>query len=189
MAYEVMDPHELRLFKDEKGAVGLDYRGDRRTAHRVVRNFPNSNPDRFISLLDKEGQEIGMVENPDELDPASREVLDAVLAEAYFVPTILEIRSIQADGEASSWDVRTEDGPRSFRVKSREDVSAREIPIIYVTDVNNRKYRIEDYDDLDPEGKAMLDDLLPREVVRLGKAYRSLARSMQLSGRGRYSRS
>lgn len=185
MAFELLDMRDLRLFRDEAGALQMNYRGDQRGVSRVTRNFPKTNPDRYISLLDEEGHEIGIVEDPSTLDPSSREVMDAALRDVYFVPTIHAIRSIQIDGEASSWEVETDDGPRAFRVKERDDISTYDIPVIVITDVNNRKYRIEDYDELDPDSKTLINDLLPRDVVRLGKTYRSMARMQRGGGFGR----
>ena len=181
MAFELMDVRDLKLFQDQDGALRMTYRGEERGFSRVARNFPKTNPGHYISLLDEEGHEIGIVEDPETLDPASREVMEAALRDAYFVPTIQAIRSVRIDGEASSWEVDTDDGPRSFRVKAREDISTYDIPAIVISDTQNKRYRVEDYDELDPDSKAQINDLLPREIVRLGKTYRSMAR-MQRGG-------
>lgn len=183
MAFELMDVRDLKLSRDEAGALRMTYRGEERPFSRVVRNFPKTNPGHYISLLDGEGHEVGILEDPSALDPSSREVMEAALREVYFVPVIHTIRSARIEGEASSWEVDTDDGPRSFRVKSRDDISTHDIPIIVVTDAQNKKYRIEDYDELDPDSKTQINDLLPREVIRLGKTYRSMAR-MQRGGGG-----
>jgi hypothetical protein len=185
MAFELMDVRDLKLIRDETGALRMIYRGEERPFHRVIRNFPRTNPGRFLSFLDEEGHEIGIIEDPSALDPASHEVMAAALRDLYFIPTIYAIRSVRIEGDASSWEVDTDDGPRSFRVKNRDDISTHDIPVILITDTQNKKYRIDDYDELDPEGKAQINDLLPREVVRLGKTYRSMARMQRGSGFGR----
>ncbi len=179
MAFDLMDVRDLKLSRDEKGSFRLTYRGEERTLNRMVRNFPRTNPSRYISLVDEEGHEIGIVEDPGTLDPASKEVMEKALREAYFVPTIRVIRAIRIDGEASSWEVDTDDGPRSFRVKSRDDIATYDIPAIFVMDTQNKKYHIEDYDELDPDSKTQINDLLPKDVVRLGKTSRNMARAMQ----------
>ncbi|MSS71986.1 MAG: DUF1854 domain-containing protein [Candidatus Latescibacteria bacterium] len=185
MAFELMDVRDLKLFRDETGALRMTYRGEEKHFYKVIRNFPKTNPGHFISFLDEEGHEIGIIEDPSTLDPASHAVMEAALREVYFVPTIYTIRSVRIEGDASSWEVDTDDGPRSFRVKAREDISTHDIPLILITDTQNKKYRIEDYDELDPDGKAQINDLLPREVVRLGKTYRSMARMQRGGGFGR----
>lgn len=183
MAFELMDVRDLKLFRDGAGTLRMTYRGEERPFSRVARNFPKTNPGHYISLLDEEGREIGILEDPSALDLPSQEVMETALREVYFVPTIHAIRSVRVEGEASSWEVDTDDGPRSFRVKSRDDIATHDIPTILVTDAQNKKYRIEDYDELDPDSRAQISDLLPREVVRLGKTYRSMAR-MQRGGGG-----
>lgn len=184
MAFELMDVRDLKLFRDESGALRMTYRGEERPFSKVTRNFPKTNPGHFISLLDEEGHEIGILEDPSALDPSSREVIEAVLREVYLVPTIHTVRSVRIEGEASSWEVDTDDGPRSFRVKTQDDILTHDIPVILITDTQNKKYRIEDYDELDPDSKAQINDLLPREVVRLGKTYRSMARMQRGGGFG-----
>lgn len=179
MAFDLMDVRDLKLSRDNDGNLAVTYQGEVRSLHRTVRNFPKTNPSRFISLVDGDGHEIGIVEDPNSLDPASRAVMENALRETYFVPTIRAIRGVRIEGEASSWEVDTDDGPRSFRVKSRDDITTYDIPAIQILDTQNKKYQIEDYDELDPDSKALINDLLPRDVVRLGKAYRNMARAMQ----------
>ena len=179
MAFDLMDVRDLKLSRGEKGALRMSYRGEERALNRIVRNFPRTNPSHYISLLDEEGHEIGIIEDPKTLDPASQEVMEVALRNAYFIPTIQVIRAIRIDGEASNWEVDTDDGPRSFRVKSRDDIATHDIPAILIMDTQNKKYHIEDYDELDPDSKTLINDLLPRDIVRLGKAYRNMARAMQ----------
>lgn len=179
MAFDLMDVRDLKLSRDSNGNLTVAYRGEERALHRLVRNFPKTNPSHFISLVDGDGHEIGIVQDPKALDHASHEVMEAALRETYFVPTIRAIRGVRIDGEASNWEVDTDDGPRSFRVKSREDITTYDIPAIQIMDTQNKKYLIEDYDELDPDSKALINDLLPRDIVRLGKAYRNMARAMQ----------
>ena len=62
------------------------------------------------------GHEIGIIENPSELDPGSREVLEAELKAIYFVPTISAIRSVVSKGTGSEWTVDTDDGEYTFRI-------------------------------------------------------------------------
>lgn len=178
MAFELMDVRDLKLSSDGSGALRMNYRGEDRTLNRMVRNFPKTNPSHYISLLDEEGHEIGIIEDPKTLDPASQKVIEVALRDAYFIPTIHVIRAVRIDGEASNWEVDTDDGPRSFRVKSRDDITTYDIPSILIMDAQNKKYSIEDYDELDPDSKTLINDLLPRDIVRLGKAYRNMARAM-----------
>src|SRR5581483_11879508 len=55
-----------------------------RTSVRVCRCFPWSEPGRFISLRDEKENEVALIEQLGELEPASRTAVELALAEAGF---------------------------------------------------------------------------------------------------------
>ena len=118
--------------------------------------------------LDPDGREIGMIEAPSRLDGASRVLMEEALKADYFVPTILEIRSVtpRGRGTGSLWEVLTDDGKRRFRIQDREALDGSEAPAIAVTDEDGKRYRIEDYWALDRESRKAIQDLLPDKVLK-----------------------
>ena len=102
-------PHKIRLIQ-EKDGLKVVLGKERRLVKWIARAFPHTNPDHFVGLLDTEGHEIGIIEDPELLDPASKTLLDARLKEIYFVPEIQEILSVESHGTGSQWKVLTNDG-------------------------------------------------------------------------------
>ncbi len=160
-----LDPQKIRLTRNG-GGVQVEIDGTPRQVGRIARAFPKTNPDRYVGLLDPDGREIGMINEPKKLDAASWELLKAELKAIYFVPTILEIRSVVSQGTGSVWEVLTNDGERTFRIEDRDALDGSDAPSILIVDEKGRRYRIEDYGALDRESREAIVDLLPRKVFR-----------------------
>jgi hypothetical protein len=133
---------------------------------KIVRVFPQSHPDAYISFLDAFGHEVGLLEDLDGLNPDSKGVLDALVREQYFVPTILSIVSVVRTGSGSVWSVRTDEGDAEFRLVSRDALDGDAPPAILVTPTEGRRYRIPDYWALDRECRELIVDLLPDKILR-----------------------
>ncbi len=67
----------------------------RRDYGRVLlhRSFPFDNPSKIISVQDEEGNEIGVIRDLADFDEKTREKLEKVLDEKYFIPEITRIVS------------------------------------------------------------------------------------------------
>jgi hypothetical protein len=86
----------------------------------VSRCFPWSEPGRFYSLRDAEGDEVAMVADAADLDPASRAVLEQALDDAGFVFRITAVRDIEDEIEIRRWRVTTAQGERTFQTRLDE---------------------------------------------------------------------
>lgn len=172
-----LDPEKTQLIRDGEGIyVVVD--GQRLPVWRVALAFPQTHPDRFVGFLNLDGREIGMVKDPEGLDSDSLALLRAELKTAYFVPTVQCIRSVVHHGTSSVWEVETDDGDQTFRIPDRDSLDGSEAPAIKIRDAEGKRYRIEDYWDLDSDSKEMIKDLLPRQI-----------RGMRFEGHGKGSRS
>jgi hypothetical protein len=160
-----LDPQTIQITKTEIGLKAL-INNEAHKVERLARAFPRSNPDHFVSLMDPEGHEIGIIENPDQLDAASRDIVEAELKAIYFVPTIHTILSVTAKGTGSAWEVDTDDGPRSFRIMGRDALDGGLAPSIEIHDENGKHYKIEDYWALEPESRDLIADLLPDKILK-----------------------
>lgn len=182
-----LDPAAVSLTKNGDKIEALIH-GKTTFVDRLARAFPHSNPDHFVSLMDELGHEIGIIENPTKLDDASRNLLEAELKSIYFVPTISAITSVVSRGTGSQWTVDTDDGEYTFRILGRDALKGNEPPAIEITDEDGKRYKIDNYWDLDAESRDLTSDLLPDKVVKARYYTRSLSSSSS-SGRGRGSSS
>ena len=160
-----LDAQQIKILKDEQG-MKVQLNGETLLVDKVALAFPQSDPDRYVGLLDADGHEIGLIENPDKLDKESQDLLDRALREIYFVPTILEIRSVTSRGTSSQWEVVTDDGDRSFKISDRDALNGSEAPAITITDESGKRYLIPDYWTMAREDREAIRDLLPDKVVR-----------------------
>ncbi|MDA0711424.1 MAG: DUF1854 domain-containing protein [bacterium] len=160
-----IDPQTLQIIRTETG-LEAKIQGQNHLIERLARAFPRTNPDRYVSLMDSEGHEIGIIENPEQLDAESREIVEAELKEIYFKPTVESILSVTTKGTGSLWEVETDDGPRQFKIIGREALSGASAPSIEIHDDNGKRYKIEDYWKLDAESRNLIADLLPDKILK-----------------------
>lgn len=176
----MLEPKNIRLvWKDDGIQIEID--GSFQRVGRIVRAFPKTNPNQYVGFLASDGEEIGLLKNPNELDIVSSKLLSAELTKTYFVPTISKICSVIAKGTGSLWNVLTDDGERIFRIQSRDALDGLDPPSIRITDENGKHYFIENYWALDTESRQMISELLPDKIVK--------ARSGRISIGGRGGRS
>jgi len=137
-----------------KVVVHLTGRDEPLVDARLARYFPWSLPDAYISVRDSSGTEVVMLQTLDELDQASRQIVEAELADKIFNPKILKVLQLKREFGITSITALTDRGEISFQFNGRDDVrllsSTRalfrdvdghtfELPDITLTDANTRK--------------------------------------------------
>lgn len=125
------------------------------------RLFPVSMLDRYITLLNEEGEEQCVIRSLAEMPEDSRTVLQAALDDYYLVPHISRIISSVEKYGTLRWTVETERGIRSFDIRNRNhDIRVNRDGTVRVRDADDNRYIIEDYHTLDKQSrKALLADL------------------------------
>ena len=99
---------------------------ERRCAVRPVRLFPWSSPSRFISLRDRDDEEIALVRDLAELPYTGQRALGTALLEAGFVLVIEAVLDVDEEIEIRTFRVRTSQGERRFQ--TLRDAWPRELP-------------------------------------------------------------
>ena len=146
---------ELTLERRSDGQLWA-VRGDVERPVWVRRCFPWSEPGRFVSLRDDDDNELALVGDPAELDPASRRVLEEAMAAAGFVFEVTRVMAIEEEVEIRHWRVETRQGTRSFQ--TRLDAWPRLLPqgALLVRDVAGDLYHVSDPGALDQHSRALL---------------------------------
>ena len=134
--------------------------GSTHTKVEPVRSFPLSETVRFITLLDSEGNEIGIVEDARKLAPQSRDVLIEELEKRYFMPKITKINSLDGQFGVTQWDVETTQGDVQFGMRTRYDIVTLGNGRILIKDADGNRYEIENYNKLDQKSYALLQTQL-----------------------------
>ncbi|WOO43363.1 DUF1854 domain-containing protein [Rubellicoccus peritrichatus] len=138
----------ISLYRDAWGQLMMEQEG--KHSHVFLKPcFPWSEPERHLSLRDKEGVELAVVENLNDLDEESREAANAELKQARFCFEITGIESVERDFELRVWKVRTSEGPRRFL--THLDTWPLKLPggVLILRDLAGDLYRVSDPDKLD----------------------------------------
>src|SRR5438105_10777794 len=110
----LLDPKTVRLERDPfrrlRLCIGFE---ERYEPVHVVRCLPLTNPDRFLSLQDEEGEEIGIIEDPGGLDAQSLRIVEEELDLGYLNAQVRRILKVIPRQGLVSWEVDTELGPRT----------------------------------------------------------------------------
>jgi len=122
------------------------------------RLFPFSNKNMFITLLDAEEKEVALIRDFDEVDPASRKVLEDCFEDYYLIPEITRVCDVTVKNGTMKMMVETDRGDITFQIRNRHhDIKAfRGTGRVIIRDFNDNRYEIKDYTKLDAKSKRLL---------------------------------
>jgi len=156
------EPAGLRLWRDERGQLVL-----RRNPHdepiapvRLARCFPWSLRDRYISIRDKDGQELVLLESLDGVEPETRALIEQELDQQEFIPRITAVDNVDDDYEVMAWKVRTDRGPIELQVKSNDDIRQLDDGRVIIKDHAGGKFEVRDLARLDARSRRLVEDHL-----------------------------
>ncbi len=142
------------------GFLKLEFGGKTYPRVAVHRCFPFSDPDRYISIREPEGdgREIGLIDDLAALPEAARRLLEDQMALRYFTPKILRVRDIKEEYGYSYWDVQTDRGDCRFTVRmGGSNVYAIGKNRYLVNDLDGNRFEIPDLYALTPKEIKKLD--------------------------------
>ena len=116
---------------------------------RATRYFPWSMPDAYVSIRNSDGREVAMLQTLDELDPASRRVVEAELRDKVFNPKILRVLKYTREFGISSISAETDRGDVIFQFNGRNDVRILSATRALFRDVDGNTYELPDFNQLD----------------------------------------
>ena len=149
------------LERDNRGhLILIDAQGERYPDAAPVRAFPLSDPKHAISICDQNGREIVYIDSLDELEQATRAIVEESLAKREFVPMILKILTMPPRTEPAVWHVETDRGVTSFEVESEDSIYRREPRQVSIVDVRGIRYLIPDTKKLDQKSQRVLERFL-----------------------------
>lgn len=121
------------------------------------RLFPVSNLETYVTLLNKDGEEIAIIRAINDLSEQSKKVIRASLDNYYLVPKITRIISVTEKYGTLRWEVETDRGVKSFDIRNRNhDIKVQKSGAVRVRDADDNRYVIDDYKALDAHSRAQL---------------------------------
>ncbi len=138
--------------KVKKNGESLEY--DRVFLHRA---FPYDEPFAFISVLDRDNKEIGIISKISDFDEGTEDMLRAELAKKYFIPEITKIHSIKERFGFSYWKISSTAGELEITFRDTYRSIVRITPThVYLTDSNANRYEIKDVEKLDRKSRRLI---------------------------------
>ena len=110
------------------------------------RAFPYDMPDKFISVLDKDGKEYGMIKDISALPEEMAQIIRAELKRKYFCPVITKINTVSAKFGYTYWEADSDMGKLSFSMHDTyRNIAKVGGNRLILTDVDGNRYEIRDY--------------------------------------------
>jgi hypothetical protein len=157
----LLKAEEIRVRLNDDGDPVLIRSGNEEKLGHVTSAFPISNKDHFVSLLDEDGKEIGIIEHAHDLDSESKRIIRSELERAYFLPVIQEIFGVDDHLNLFTFRVRTDRGARVFEVRNpRANVRSIGRGRYIIVDVDGNRYDIPALRNLDPKSQSMLTEFV-----------------------------
>ena len=123
---------------------------DKETRAFLCRQFPFELLWEFISVMDEEKQEIGIVRRVEDFSGEEKEILVKELSRRYYAPVILQILSVKERYGFSYWKVKTNEGEVRFTLHDtyRSILRAGE-GRVFLMDVDGNRFEIPNTEALD----------------------------------------
>ena len=157
-------PQRYSLRQDVFGHLDLVW-ADGSVVERVtpVRAFPFSDPEHGFSLVNADSHEVLWLNSINDLSPADRALVDAVLAAREFMPVITRIDSVSSFNTPSTWQIDTEQGKTELVLKGEEHI--RRINgmgghTLLISDSHGIQFLVRDLSQLDKHSRRLLDRFL-----------------------------
>lgn len=168
MEQEVEEMTALRyLTKDnavfartEGGFVSLEFDGKKWDRVQVIRLFPFTEPDQFISIrtVEERSKEIGVIEDMKKVSRETRKMLEEQLNLHYFTPVIQKVLDIKDEYGYAYFYVMTDRGECRFTINMGGNAVVRLTDTrLLITDLDENRFEIPDVLQLSQKEQRKLD--------------------------------
>ncbi len=111
-----INPDEISFFDTEGGLTGACYK-EYNGRINIVRIFPMSLKNEYLSIRDDDYNELGIIKNLDEFSDEQKKMITAEIERRYFAPEITKVIDVKEEFGNMYWNCETSAGERSFTVR------------------------------------------------------------------------
>ncbi len=147
-----------------EGSGGAEEAGDEKRGTKeyervfLHRCFPNELTEEYVSVLDRDGNEIGMIRKIDDYPEETRELLRAELRRKYHIYTIVSIGSVNEKYGFSYWKIKDSEGERDFTVRDTyRSINRIGTDKVTITDVDGNRFEIPSLEALDRRSRRKIE--------------------------------
>lgn len=127
---------------------------------RVLRCFPWSCPEAYISIRNTDDKELVLVESIEALPDDVRTAVEEELAETVFNPLIQKIVRHRSEFGVITIEAETSRGPVEFQIPSRDHIQMLSATRGLLRDADGNTFEIPDLTALDPVSQKFLHEYL-----------------------------
>lgn len=159
MILRYIDGPEVRFTLKDRIFVDMElfHTGEVFKDMELRRMFPVSGKNKYIAVIDGEGNEQAMIRDISNLDEESRKAVESCLEEYYMMPRILSFIEMTDKFGIWMWTAETDKGVVKFEI--RNHITAVK-PLfdnrVLIKDANDNRYEIPDYTKLDKRSRKMI---------------------------------
>lgn len=149
---------EVRITENDKIFVDAEfYSGEKFTELELHRMFPITGLNKYIALMDSEGNEIAVIRNIDDLMPESKKAVENCLRKYYMIPRITRFIKMSEKFKIWMWTAETDKGICTFEIRNHlTAVKPLYDGRVLIKDANDNRYEIPDVEQLDSKSKKMI---------------------------------
>ena len=153
----LLRPESLRLSKSARGEVIVSVDGEEHSFVEIRLAFPLELSSRFVGFFSRDGEELGLLEEVDALEPASRELLLEELEKVYFRPVIMSIDHIGEEFGVVQMEAQTTSGPCHIEIRNlRKNVRTLSRDRLLIEDTDGNRYEINSWQRLPGRARSVL---------------------------------
>lgn len=128
------------------------------TRVKLHRMFPFNCPDNYISVLNNDSEEIGIITDFSNFDTDTVELIKNELDRKYYVCKLNSIISVKERFGFSYWKAMSEHGEISFTIKDvHSSIRVNGIGNILISDIDSNRYELPEMDKLDSKSKKLIE--------------------------------
>lgn len=154
-----IDGPEVRITENDGIFVDAEFfgTGEKFTSLEVHRLFPKSGGNKYLSLIDENGDQVAIIRNTDNLLPESRKVVEKAVEEYYMIPKITKFIKMTDKFRIWMWTADTDHGRITFELRNHvQTVKPLYDGRVLIKDANDNRYEIPDWTKLDKKSRRMI---------------------------------
>lgn len=158
-----IDGPEIKITENDGIFVDVQFFGSDEIMKELEphRLFPKSGGNKYVALLNSEGEQIAVIRDTANLLPESRKVIESALEEYYMIPRISRFIEMTEKFKIWMWTAETDHGIIKFEIRNHMTAVK---PLydgrVLIIDANDNRYEIPDYRKMDKKSRRMLEPKL-----------------------------
>lgn len=148
---------DLASFSSKNGLLYMTY-GEQEQRVTLRRQFPMDMLWEYISVMDEEEHEVGILRELTPFVEETQELLRAELEKRYYTQKITAILSAKERYGFSYWKVRTQEGEMRFTLRdTMKSISTTDGVRVFFSDIHGNRFEVEDLRALDAASRRRLE--------------------------------